>query len=34
MVEFHPDPPNALSDPDQALYFEQFESLMKDLYNI
>ena len=34
MVEFHPDPPNALSDPDQALYFNQFEDLMKDLYKL
>ncbi len=34
MVEFHPDPPNALSDPDQALYFEQFEELMKALYKL
>lgn len=34
MVEFHPDPPKALSDADQALYFEQFESLMKDLYKL
>lgn len=34
MVEFHPDPPNALSDPDQALYFSQFEELMRDLYKL
>lgn len=34
MVEFHPDPPKALSDADQALYFEQFESMMKDLYKL
>lgn len=34
MVEFHPEPPKALSDADQALYFEQFESLMKDLYRL
>jgi len=34
MVEFHPDPPRALSDPDQALYFNQFEELMKDLYKL
>ena len=34
MVEFHPDPPKALSDPEQALYFSQFEELMKDLYKM
>lgn len=34
MVEFHPDPPNALSDPEQALYFNQFEELMKELYRL
>jgi len=34
MVEFHPDPPKALSDPEQALYFAQFEELMKDLYKL
>jgi chorismate mutase/prephenate dehydratase len=34
MIEFHPDPPKALSDVDQALYFEQFESMMKDLYKL
>lgn len=34
MVEFHPDPPNALSDPDQALYFSQFEELMRELYKL
>lgn len=34
MVEFHPDPPKALSDPDQALYFSQFEELMRDLYKL
>jgi chorismate mutase / prephenate dehydratase len=34
MVEFHPDPPKALSDPEQALYFSQFEELMKDLYKL
>ncbi|KAF0161440.1 MAG: phospho-2-dehydro-3-deoxyheptonate aldolase [Ignavibacteria bacterium] len=34
MIEFHPDPPKALSDAEQALYFEQFESLMKDLYKL
>ena len=31
MVEFHPDPPKALSDPDQALYFTQFEDMMREL---
>ena len=34
MIEFHPDPPNALSDPEQALYFMQFEELMRDLYKL
>ena len=34
MIEFHPDPPKAMSDADQALYFEQFEDLMRDLKNI
>ncbi|MFA7229515.1 MAG: bifunctional 3-deoxy-7-phosphoheptulonate synthase/chorismate mutase [Melioribacteraceae bacterium] len=34
MVEFHPDPANALSDPEQALYFSQFEELMRDLYKM
>ena len=32
MVEFHPDPPTALSDPDQALTFDQYSQLMKELY--
>ncbi len=31
MVEFHPDPPKALSDPEQALYFSQFEDMMREL---
>ncbi len=31
MVEFHPEPEKALSDPDQALRFEQFEEMMRDL---
>jgi chorismate mutase / prephenate dehydratase len=31
MVEFHPDPPKALSDPEQALYFTQFEEMMREL---
>jgi len=31
MVEFHPDPPTALSDADQALTFEQYENMMKEL---
>jgi chorismate mutase/prephenate dehydratase len=34
MVEFHPDPPKALSDPEQALYFNQFEELMRELYKL
>ncbi len=31
MVEVHPDPPHALSDGPQSLYFEQFESLMQQV---
>lgn len=31
IVEFHPEPEKALSDGPQALYFSQFEQLMKDL---
>ncbi len=31
MVEFHPDPPKALSDADQALTFEQYQKLMSEL---
>ncbi len=31
MVEFHPDPPKALSDADQALTFEQYKNLMDEL---
>ncbi len=31
MVEFHPDPPKALSDADQALTFEQYQNLMREL---
>jgi chorismate mutase/prephenate dehydratase len=34
MIEFHPDPPTALSDPDQALTFEQYSQLMKELYEL
>lgn len=34
MVEFHPDPPSALSDADQALTFEQYSEMMKDLYEL
>ncbi len=34
IVEFHPDPEKALSDGPQALYFSQFESLMRELNNI
>ncbi|RMG40346.1 MAG: 3-deoxy-7-phosphoheptulonate synthase [Candidatus Dadabacteria bacterium] len=32
MVEFHPEPEKALSDGPQALYFSQFEDLMRQLY--
>lgn len=32
MVEIHPEPEKALSDGPQALYFEQFEDLMKGLH--
>ncbi|MEE9432047.1 MAG: bifunctional 3-deoxy-7-phosphoheptulonate synthase/chorismate mutase [Melioribacteraceae bacterium] len=31
MVEFHPDPPTALSDADQALTFEMYDEMMKEL---
>jgi len=34
MIEFHPNPPTALSDPDQALTFEQYGTLMKELYEL
>jgi chorismate mutase/prephenate dehydratase len=34
MVEFHPDPPKALSDPEQALYFSQFEELMREIHRL
>ncbi|PID60205.1 MAG: 3-deoxy-D-arabinoheptulosonate-7-phosphate synthase [Ignavibacteriae bacterium] len=34
MVEFHPDPPKALSDADQALTFEQYSRLMEELYKL
>jgi len=34
MVEFHPEPEKALSDKEQALYFNQFEDLMRDLKKI
>ena len=34
MVEFHPEPEKALSDGPQALYFDQFDTLMKDLKKI
>ena len=34
MVEFHPDPPNALSDADQALSFEQYSQMMAELHNL
>ncbi len=32
MIEFHPDPENALSDGPQALRYAQFATLMRDLY--
>lgn len=32
MVEIHPEPEKALSDGNQSLYFEQFETLMKNLF--
>ncbi|MCB0352242.1 MAG: bifunctional 3-deoxy-7-phosphoheptulonate synthase/chorismate mutase [Bdellovibrionales bacterium] len=31
MVEFHPEPEKALSDGPQALYFDQFEQLMREV---
>ncbi|MBN1301790.1 MAG: bifunctional 3-deoxy-7-phosphoheptulonate synthase/chorismate mutase [Melioribacteraceae bacterium] len=34
MIEFHPEPEKALSDGPQALYFDQFEQLMKDLQKL
>jgi len=34
MVEFHPDPPSALSDAEQALTFDQYSQLMKELYKL
>jgi chorismate mutase / prephenate dehydratase len=34
MIEFHPDPPTALSDPEQALTFNQYSDLVKDLYEL
>ena len=34
MIEFHPDPPSALSDPEQALTFDQYSQLMKELYEL
>jgi chorismate mutase / prephenate dehydratase len=34
MIEFHPDPPTALSDPEQALTFDQYRTLVKDLYEL
>ena len=34
MIEFHPDPPTALSDPEQALTFDQYSQLMKELYEL
>ena len=34
MVEFHPDPDKALSDGEQSLTFEQYENMMKELYEL
>ena len=34
MVEFHPDPPSALSDAEQALTFDQYSQMMKELYEL
>ncbi|MFH0989592.1 MAG: bifunctional 3-deoxy-7-phosphoheptulonate synthase/chorismate mutase [bacterium] len=34
MIEFHPDPPKALSDGEQSLWFSQFEQLMIELRNL
>lgn len=34
MVEMHPDPEKAMSDGEQSLYFEQFETMMKELYKL
>ncbi len=34
MIEFHPDPPSALSDPEQALTFEKYGTLVKELYEL
>lgn len=34
MVEVHPNPPQALSDPDQQLNFDEFAFLMKELKSI
>jgi 3-deoxy-7-phosphoheptulonate synthase len=31
LVEVHPDPTKAMSDGEQSLTFEQFESMMRDL---
>ncbi|MBS3944902.1 MAG: bifunctional 3-deoxy-7-phosphoheptulonate synthase/chorismate mutase [Melioribacter sp.] len=33
MIEIHPDPEKALSDGEQSLYFNQYETLMKELAN-
>jgi chorismate mutase/prephenate dehydratase len=34
MIEFHPDPDKALSDGEQSLTFEQYGTLMKELYEL
>ncbi len=34
MIEVHPNPPEAKSDADQALTFEDFESIVEDLERI
>lgn len=31
MIELHPDPPNALSDPDQQLNFDEFKSIYREI---
>jgi 3-deoxy-7-phosphoheptulonate synthase len=31
MVEVHPDPPSALSDGPQSLFFDQFDALMQQI---
>ena len=34
MLEVHPDPPNAAVDPLQAINYEEFQSLMRDIDKI